>query len=277
MIDNNPVTNATREVVRRFPNVRYHRENQPGLSAARNAALQHATGDIVAFTDDDVCVHPGWTGALRRSFSDPQTMLVTGLVLPGELETHAQYVFEEDLAFFHQGYRPRRFDAGYFAALRDQGVPVWSLGAGANMAIRRGVYEQGHRFDTRLGPGVFGGCGEDSEFWYGILARGGVILYEPSACVFHYHRRQLTDLRKLMREYMKGHVAALILQYMKYGDAGNLRRLFVRLPAEYGVVLLRLVVSGFATSYRVLLHGILGSLAGLRFAWRRSETPSQAN
>ena len=154
--------------------------------------------------------------------------------------------------------------------MRTKGVPVWEIGAGANMAIRRTAYQRGHRFDTRLGPGVFGGCGEDSEFWYGILAAGWSCVYEPAACVFHYHRRELGQLRQLVFQYMQGHVAALLLQFAKYRDIGNLRRLLLRLPAEYATILLRLIVTGFAIDYRILLRGALGCLAGLRFPFSRT-------
>jgi GT2 family glycosyltransferase len=274
VIDNAPESDATREVVRRFPGVTYFREPRAGLSAARNAALALASGEIVAFADDDVVVHPEWTRRLRGCFEDRKVMVATGLVLPAELETRAQQIFEEGLQFFHQGYRPRRFDSAYFQALRHKGVPVWSIGAGANMAIRRAAFDLGYKFDTRLGPGVFGGCGEDSEFWYRILAGGWSCVYEPAACVFHFHRRELPALRRLVREYMKGHVAALILQFAGSRDAGNLRRLFLRLPAEYVILLLRTIVSGFSLDHRILLRGMLGCFAGLRFVFScRREPP----
>jgi glycosyltransferase involved in cell wall biosynthesis len=270
VIDNAPTSTRTREVVEGFPNVDYHCEPCAGLSHARNTALELASGDIVAFVDDDVVVHPSWVSRIRTCFEDPKVMVATGLVLPGELETPAQLIFERNFQFFHQGYRRRYFDSGYFNTLKSEGVPVWCIGAGANMAIRR-TRELGHKFDTCLGPGVFGGCGEDSEFWYHLLAEGWSIVYEPSACVFHFHRRELSALRRLIHQYMKGHVAALILQFVKYRHIGNLRRLFLRLPAEYAVLMLRLIVTGFSLDNRILLRGGLGCLSGLRFALTRKQ------
>ena len=271
VVDNAPQSLRTREVVAGFPGIRYMCEPRKGLSAARNTALRSADGDVVAFIDDDAVAHPEWVARIRRCFDDPEIMVATGLVLAAELETPAQRLFEQNLKFFHQGYRRRRFDPAYFSEMRKKCVPVWEMGAGANMAIRRSAFERGHRFDTRLGPGVFGGCGEDSEFWYGILAAGGTCVYEPSACVFHYHRRELSELRQLVYRYMQGHVAALLLQFAKYGDFGNLRRLLFRLPAEYALLTLRLIVSGFAIDHRILLRGALGCLAGLAFAVRRPQ------
>jgi glycosyltransferase involved in cell wall biosynthesis len=269
VIDNAPASERTREVVERFREAHYLREPRRGLSAARNAALANASGDIVAFIDDDAVAHPAWLARICGCFEDSDVMIATGLVLPAELETPAQMMFEHRFQFFHQGYRRRRFDRQYFAALQNRGVPVWEIGAGANMAIRRGAFESGHRFDTRLGPGVFGGCGEDSEFWYGALARGWTCVYNPAACVYHYHRRELSELRRQVYQYMQGHVAALILQFAKYGGIGNLRRLFLRLPCEYIILLLRLIVTGFSLDHRILMRGALGCVSGLRFAFQR--------
>jgi glycosyltransferase involved in cell wall biosynthesis len=271
VVDNAPVSDATREIVASFPGVRYYCEPRKGLSAARNAALSIASGDIVAFADDDVVVHEDWIGRIHRCFGDPKVMVATGLILPGELETPAQMIFEQDFQFFHQGYRARYFDTHYFAALQKKGVQVWSIGAGANMAIRREITVGGYRFDTRLGPGVFGGCGEDSEFWYRVLADGWSCVYEPSAFVYHFHRRELSGLRHQVRQYMQGHVAALLMQFAKYKHVGNLRRLLLVLPAEYFILMLRLVATGFALDNRILLSGALGCLSGLRFAFSRKQ------
>ena len=266
VVDNAPASSTTRDVVARFEGVRYICEPRKGLSAARNAALAAAACDIVAFADDDVTVHPEWVRRIRRSFADPTVMVVTGLVLPAELETQGQKIFEQDLQFFHQGYRRRCFDSDFFRRTRRKGVPVWSIGAGANMAIRHAAYRLGYEFDTRLGPGVFGGCGEDSQYWYRLLHDGWTCLYEPSICVSHYHRKTLPSLRRLVYEYMKGHVAALILQFQKTRDVGNIRRLLIRLPAEYLILLLRSAATGFSLEYRIQLRGALGCLAGLRLA-----------
>jgi GT2 family glycosyltransferase len=266
VVDNAPDGDATRKVVERFPEVRYLQEANAGLSAARNSALKNACCDVVAFTDDDVIVDPEWVRHLRRAFADGRTMVVTGLVLPAELETRAQLIFERKLAYFHLGYRRRVFEEAWFDSLKDKGVHSWEIGAGANMAIRRQAYRIGHKFDTRLGPGVFGGCGEDSEYWYRLLASGWRCVYNPAAIVYHHHRRDLKALRTLMRQYMKGHVASLLLQHRKYGHRGNLRRLLVGLPLNYALALLRTIAGGFALEDRMEIYGLWGAIAGLGFA-----------
>jgi hypothetical protein len=44
------------------------------------------------------------------------------------------------------------------------------------------------------------------------------------------------------------------------------------LPAEYGLLFLRLLVTGFALDHRVLWGGVWGCFSGLRAAFRRNQT-----
>ena len=69
VIDNAPPDDSTLRLVRaRFPQVRYFLEPVEGLDFARNRALREATGDIVAFLDDDAVAAPGWSAAFVRAF-----------------------------------------------------------------------------------------------------------------------------------------------------------------------------------------------------------------
>ena len=102
--------------------VRYVREPRPGLDWARNRAIAEARGDVIAFTDDDVAVDPGWIRALVAAFGSDETVAaVTGLVLPAELETEAQVLFERYRSF-SRGFVPRRIAAVGRGA---GGAPLW--------------------------------------------------------------------------------------------------------------------------------------------------------
>ena len=96
VVDNAPSDPATARLVgERYPQVRYVCEPRPGLNWARNRAIAEARGEIIAYTDDDVVVDPGWVRALAHVFAQhPEVMAVTGLVVPYELETEAQMFFE---------------------------------------------------------------------------------------------------------------------------------------------------------------------------------------
>ena len=229
VVDNDPRSGQTCRVTDQHQGIRYIPEERPGLSAARNAGVLAATGDIIAFTDDDVIVDEGWVGAIDEAFADGGVTAVTGLVLPAELKTAAQYAFQTDVFGWGRGYRALDFDCTFFEATKDGGVPVWRLGAGANMAFRRDAFERVGLFDERLGAGA-SGCSEDSELWYRLLAEGHRCRYWPSAEVLHHHRAGWEGLQQQVYSYMRGHVAALFVQFERYRHWGNIYRAFLAVP-----------------------------------------------
>jgi glycosyltransferase involved in cell wall biosynthesis len=264
VVDNAPSSEATQQLVASMPNVRYVLEPRPGLSIARNAGIQHSTGDIIAFTDDDVMVHPSWIAQLQRSFTDPQVMSVTGLILPGALDTEAQVIFEKELGGFSQGYRAKLFDSAFFTKMKSRGVPVWRIGAGANMAFRRKAFDLIGNFDERLGAGA-SGCSEDSELWYRLLAQGWSCRYDPSVVVYHYHRSDLSTLQHQAYQYMRGHVAALLTQFSQHKHWGNMRRLCIALPRYYMKRSLQHVSRKSQSFNKTLSAEVLGYFAGIKF------------
>ena len=261
VVDNAPASGAARRVVDEHDLVGYIAEPRPGLSRARNTGIKHSSGTIIAFTDDDVVVHNDWGARLHNAFSRSEVMCVTGQVIPLSLETPAQVAFEESLGGFSQGFRPIEFDGEFFEATKRFGVPVWRIGAGANMAFRRTAFDLVGPFDERLGAGA-AGCSEDSELWYRLLADGRVCRYDPTAVVFHEHRASWSALEEQSYYYMRGHVAALLLQFMKYRHWGNLVRIFSVLPSYYAGVFVR-AVSGGNLRQSLLWPRVRGSLAGL--------------
>ena len=270
VVDNAPNTDATRQIVDKMPGVKYVPEPRPGLSVARNTGIRHSSADIVAFTDDDVIVHPEWIARLQQSFQNPQVMAVTGLVLPAELETQAQLIFEKDFGGFNQGYRSKTFDTQFFEQMKHRGVPVWRIGAGANMAFRSKAFELVGDFDERLGAGA-AGCSEDSEIWYRLLAEGWLCCYEPTATVYHYHRSDMEGLKRQLYYYMRGHVAALIIQFERYRHWGNLRRLFFALPRFYTQAFFHQLKS-FQLKYSTVLAEISGCLSGVKYYFQNSHS-----
>ena len=195
VIDNCPATDATKELVKNYPKVRYVREDVPGSSAARNAALREAKHEFVAFTDDDAAPDPNWLRSLLRNFRDPRVMCVTGLVMPLELETEAQEWFER-YSPYGQGFERRVFDGAYWNPLI-----VAPLGVSASMALRKSLIDCIGLFDEALGVGTPAKSGSDSEQFARILRSGYRIVYEPRALSWHRHRRTWEELRNLLRCY----------------------------------------------------------------------------
>jgi GT2 family glycosyltransferase len=220
VVDNNPVTSRTQEVVARFPNVRYVREDRPGLDAARNRALREATTPLIAFSDDDAAPEPEWLGHLLQPFEDPQVLCTSGLTLAVELETAAQEWFER--------YSPfgRGFDRTVFDGIRHDPLEVSPIGAGANMALRRSVLDHVGEFDEALDAGTASRSGGDHEMFGRILAAGYRIVYEPRAVSWHRHRRTWADLRGTLNGYGTGVYAVWTRRLLYERQPGVLRHAF---------------------------------------------------
>lgn len=198
VVDNAPKTDQTRRVVERYAGVRYVCELTPGLNVARNRAIREATGDIVAFTDDDAFPEREWLDNLIRNFSDSRVQCVTGVTLPIELETEAQEMFETVSTFAH-GFRRRVFDGQ-----RDNPIAVGDVGVGANMAIRRQVIAEVGPFDERLDGGMPTRSGGDHEMFIRLLSAGHRIVYDPAAVSWHRHRRTHRELVDTLYGYGVG-------------------------------------------------------------------------
>ncbi|HSK09443.1 MAG TPA: glycosyltransferase, partial [Vicinamibacterales bacterium] len=169
-----------------------------GLNAARNRALREARHDLVAFTDDDAVVDPGWLAALARNFEDPRVLCSTGLTMPAELETEAQELFEVYTPF------SRGFDRRVFDPTSTSPLAVGPVGAGANMALRRSILDRVGEFDEALDGGTPTRSGGDHEMFSRILASGFHIVYDPAALSWHRHRRTMEELRETVRGYGTG-------------------------------------------------------------------------
>jgi len=82
VVDNDPAGSAAADVLAADPAaVRYVHEPRPGIAAARNRALDEATGyDALVFIDDDELPGPGWLTGLVGSWRDWGCAAVSGPV-----------------------------------------------------------------------------------------------------------------------------------------------------------------------------------------------------
>lgn len=263
VVDNASDNEETKKVVQRFSNAKYVFEKRKGLDIARNTGAKTAAHNIIAYTDDDVKIPADWINNLRTCFRDPLTMAVTGLVIPIGLNTYSQFIFEKDWSF-NKGYVPTVFDHAYFLKHKAEGVPVWDIGAGANMAFRKEAFNLVGMFDERLDAGA-AGCSGDSEMWYRILAEGWNCNYYPHLYVYHEHRKSHKELRKQLFNYMKGHVCALLVQHEKYGHQGNLKRVKKTLPAYYFNRIKQDITRSLQRQFSSLFTEIKGSIAGWKY------------
>lgn len=207
VVDNRPATDATANLVRdrRDHFARYVREDRRGGGAAHNKGLAVAEGDIVAFTDDDVLVDSHWLTAMAAGFQQTEgAACVTGLILPAELETPAQVALEQH-GNYTKGFVRKVFDLG--ANRPDDPLFPFTagrLGSGANMAFLTNTLRDLGGFDPAIGVGTTGRGGEDLSAFFAVVARGHRLVYEPSALVWHHHRRDLASLRQQAYGYGVG-------------------------------------------------------------------------
>jgi glycosyltransferase involved in cell wall biosynthesis len=152
---------------------------EPGVVAALNVGLDHASGDIVAMTDDDAIPQPDWIARLASPYADATIGAVGGrdeIFLDGK---RANWPRQREVGYMtwygatignsHVGIGPARL--------------VESL-KGVNMSFRRAAIGS-LRFDTRLlGQGAQ--FANEMMFCFAIRRAGWRILYDPEILVHHH-------------------------------------------------------------------------------------------
>lgn len=269
VVDNRPGTGDTAAVVAGFPGVRLLAEPRAGLSYARNTGIRASRGEVIVCTDDDVRMPPTWLEALVAPFARPEVGLVTGNVLPLELETTAQQLFER-YGGLGRGFVRREADRDWMESFGRRAAPTWELGATANAAFRASVLRRDDvgLFDERLGAGTPTGCSEDTLAFYRVLRAGYRVVYEPNAFVWHRHRRTLDELQRQLHAYSRGHAAYHLVTWLEHDDRRAWFRLLVQLPVYDAKLVYRQLRGYDPMPWRLRRAEILGHLLGPWALWR---------
>jgi GT2 family glycosyltransferase len=209
VVDNDPPDDTTQRLVDGLPGVRYVREPRPGLDFARNRALAEATGTWTAYLDDDVVVDRGWLDGLKEAVAEhPDAASITGLVLPRELATEAQIIFERR-GGFGRGCSKLRFSGPTGPDNPTFPLGAGIFGAGCNMVLRTEVVRALGGFDEALDTGPPLPGGGDLDIWSRLARAGYPLVYEPRLLVFHRHRPDRAGLRRQYRSWGEGFMAYL--------------------------------------------------------------------
>jgi GT2 family glycosyltransferase len=226
VIDNNEKLLDT--AVRELPYARVvANEGTRGLSGARNTGVRHATGEIVAFIDDDARARPAWLETLTRAFDDPSVIGAGGAALPSWESDAPSWIPAEFLWVVGCSYR------GLPASQVEIRNPI-----GANMAFRRDVFDRVGGFTD--GIGRVGrtplGC-EETEF--SIRARaatGGRIVHLPGAQVDHLVSPERASWDYFRRRcWAEGLSKAIVARSVGSDDALSSERDYVLLTLPSGV------------------------------------------
>ena len=270
VIDNAPSDQSTAKLVERFSEARYVLEKCPGLNFARNRAWLEASGDIIAYLDDDVVVDSGWLAGLRESWAEnPDAAAFTGLVMPLSLDTRAQVLFEK-----RNGFR-RGFDKNRFGQ-ELPGNPLYPcgagiFGAGCNMAFRRQILCELGGFDEALDTGPSLPGGGDLDIFYRIIRAGYVLVYEPSFMVFHEHRASDSALRRQYYTWGLGFMAFVEKNYRSdVVERTRFRRLVIWWVTDQLMQLRQALCREHVLPFSMVLAEFCGGVVGIFGEYSRS-------
>jgi GT2 family glycosyltransferase len=191
-------SDSTAEIVGRYPVELVSTDNR-GLSSARNTGLRAATGDIVAYIDDDAWPDPHWLDYLVHAFQTTDHAGVGGPnLLPPDDGPVARCVANAPGGPTH-------------VLLTDQ---VAEHIPGCNMAFRADRLREIGGFDRQ-----FRIAGDDVDVCWRLQERGYTLGFHPAAVV--WHRR-----RSSVRAYLR--------QQLNYGRAEAM--LEVKWPEKYNAI-----------------------------------------
>lgn len=151
---------ATRDMlVQDYPFAKWVEGPSRGPASNRNCGAAQASGQWLAFIDDDCLASSGWLKAIAEIASTGQYDVVEGKTLT-----------------------PDKCDDPFIESVENsQGGVFWSC----NLSVRKSTFDALGGFDQDfLGPG-----GEDMEFAWRLKARGIPTIFCPEALVLHPARR----------------------------------------------------------------------------------------
>lgn len=227
-------TDATERAMRSYlcdPRFRMVRTTARGASNARNLGVSETSRPLIAFTDDDCRAAADWLEQVAKIFAaDPAADIIYGRVtVPKHLQGKG----------FAADFEPHRRE--YHAEFPAVDVP-W--GIGANMSVRRSLFERIGGFDVLLGPGAPFNAGEEFDLMIRALASGSKVVNAAEVQVEHLGVRDRDEASKLMRGYGVS-VGATLAKHVR-----------LRTPDSTGLALRWLIHFGFS--------GLRNALAGKR-------------
>ncbi len=204
LVDNGS-TDASLELLRAFAgahvagDVHVIEEGRRGPSAARNAGVRLAKGELILFTDADCAPERDWLARMTEPFAETGIGAVAGRVIGAPAVSAVE-----------------RFSTLYTLQLQERPdrVSRWTPWQGgyptANLAVRRALFERIRGFDETMMTG------EDHDLCARLYALGGTLAYVPAARVLHHHRTTWSGMVRQAFGFGRGH-ADLLRRHTRRG------------------------------------------------------------
>jgi cellulose synthase/poly-beta-1,6-N-acetylglucosamine synthase-like glycosyltransferase len=184
-VDNSDDCSIAERVSQRFPTIRLLTgKHSPGSDATKQAGINAATGEIVALTDADCRVSPGWARAIAKSLAD-DIDVVTGPV------RHPTTLMREMIGISD------------FQDFQGEGFCWKDAFPGCNVAFKR--TGAGVRYQARKGMAF----GSDRITSWRMHTEGYRIWYNPGMEVWHFPPG---DLRRFISRRLRYGRKALLLR-----------------------------------------------------------------
>ncbi len=183
VVDDGSTDGTADFVEKHYPWAKLIRLEASGLSAARNEGASEATGDILAFTDDDCEPDSEWLIRLDRIFTNAHYAAVGGPNLPPPPKQ------------WHEAVVGASPGAPSHVMLDDEEAEHLP---GCNIAVRKSAFNAISGFDPQ-----FTTAGDDVDFCWRLQHAGFHLGFAPGAFVWHWRRPTIRQFLKQQIGYGK--------------------------------------------------------------------------